>query len=171
MYRFYNQAPNECSFPTRLVGQSKECNFMALTKPIIENPGLQNNEEVVLPKNTVLYHATTVYPNEVPWFLTSFPQNKTKGYVWFTSSLDHTGIHNYTHVLRYVLQDDLKLKFIQNLMMTGNDYIQTYSDDLSTIDGYVSCNECEIAIKNESVIRALAPTFQIVKTKDMKYID
>jgi hypothetical protein len=70
-----------------------------------------------------------------------------------------------------VLQDDLKLKFIQNLMMTGNDYIQTYSDDLSTIDGYVSCNECEIAIKNESVIRALAPTFQIVKTKDMKYID
>jgi hypothetical protein len=173
MYQAYNNDKYECRSPTSLLGQPQTCNFISLTNPNIIVPGLQNNEKVILPKGTTLYHATTVFPSENPWFEYVLPQNKKKGYVWFTSSLPHTGIHNYTHVLKYVLQDDLNLLFVQNLNMTGNDFVQRQARLLkdSTLDGYASCNECEIAVKNSSIKRALSPEFEIVATKDLKYID
>ena len=183
----YNQKNDECRWPTTKFGEPViDCNFVYEIYKIIEFNGRKENGDGVLilvkiPKNSKIYHAATIYPKEEEWFKKSFPFNSEKGVVWFTSTPEHSGSLSKTHLLEYIVEEELVMIYEQNISkkygrdirgyeysrgMLGH-YIKMIKDH---IDGYIGCNECELGILNESCKKLSLPP-KVYKEIGMKYFD
>ncbi len=154
----YNQSKDECRWPTTKFGLPvKDCNFILEAYKVVT---LADDFDVVLvkiPAGTKLYHATMIYEKGRHWFETKPPFNSERGMVWFTSTPEHTGPLNKTHILEYTVRSDLIMVFERNLEkhdgVRGYEYTKILRNIKTKlmpnsifIDGYLGCNECEIAI-------------------------
>jgi len=146
-----NKGKTCASYTNKFKSQVKSCNFEMFG---IVDPKAQNGTIVTIPKNTVLYHATISFPKkgETHWFSKNCPNNEVN---WFTPSLDHIDYHNYTHVLAYFTAEPIRVIFYQNIPERGNVFFPTLTQSKEfqdkEIDGYIGCNECEIALMREAV--------------------
>ena len=135
---------------------------------------------VSIPAGTALYHSTNILDNE--WYQTDLPQNTEKGLVWFTSTLSHALPLGRTHTLKYTTTQDLLMIFEQNLTRyglgtRGYEYLHILHRIIRNLqakgiqlDGYLGCNECEIAILNKSVQKLSFPP-EVVRSISKAYID
>lgn len=166
----YNRYPGECRWPITKMGRPvKNCNFNVVHEGTFTGPRDELIEVVRVPTGTRLYHSTTIYPGQDIWFVSNPPSNMERGVVWFTSDYDHTGYLSKTHILEYTVTEDLILIFEQNMSVkygeiyTGFEYVEEKLTYLTSvldsqgvvIDGYMGCNECEIALFNGSILQKL----------------
>ena len=178
---------SDCNYKTHIagIGGAKPCNFNIESLPngieeaINSCIGTNNIKFVIIPVGTIMYRGYLIYPgmskNLLPWV-------RSKNFGWFTSTLEHQGNINHTHIQKFKTNKPLLCIFQHRLHSTGMrgnqyyKYVKQYSDKLSyrdsslMIDGYIGCDECEIGLTKESIQTKLlqGPLEQV---KSLKYID
>lgn len=180
-----NPLKRNCQWPTTLMGTNiKECNFVLDFDDDIDVEISKTKFKLVLvriPRGTKIYHATISIGQKTPWFELRQPSS-SRGVVWFASTYQHTGPIQKTHVLTYIVEEDLVMIFEYNLMDYGDDvrgfeyvnrlhmYIEKLKQKGKYIDGYIGCNECEIGILNESITK-ISKKPENITEMGIKYID
>ena len=178
----FNLRDDKCEWPTHIHNDAtvRGCDFKF---KLIHK--LENGAAIVkLPKDSTLYHTTISNVKSEPWWINTYPNNQSRGGVFFTQSLAHQAGINGTHTLTYKTKRGLQLLFIRNItkkygVRTGNDFLSSglykslvyeLEPKYGAIHGFIGCNECEVFINNEDVAaRVIKKPLNVVDKR--KFID
>jgi hypothetical protein len=175
----YNQTEDECRWPYNVFGQVAECEFRY---EVLEKT--RDYWVVKVPKETVLYHSTQVLGGK-HWWTEVYPLDSAHGGVWFTSTDKHAlNFTTKTHILVYLLKEEATLLFVRNLTsfgenVRGYEFVSRYyapiKDQLREqgyqIQGYLSCNECEVFIENDEIPKVLLMEPALLSQRSSAFID
>jgi hypothetical protein len=179
--QIFNQSEDECRWPFNVFGQVADCEF---NYQVLE----QNKDFAIVKfsKDNVLYHSTQVLGKPTTfWWENSYPASSADGGAWFTSTPRHAmNFTSKTHTLVYVLKRDAILIFVRNLEIFGEgvrgfEFVSRYYTQLKNkgedtghqIDGYLSCNECEVFLENDKIPEVLEKNPAILMERSSAFID
>jgi len=124
---------------------------------------------VTLPKGSKIYRSIRIFDGKL-WFKERLPSNSEAGGTWFASTFQHSKNIQGTHFLEYITVKDCRLLFVPSLVKfgvkDGYDFVKKkYMNFLDKgIEGYASCDECEIFLHNATIDK-------ILRVEKMEFID